>query len=40
MPADLHEEWLRVRRMIAQTILAGKEIYLICDNYSTVGFLV
>jgi hypothetical protein len=25
--------------MIAQTILAGKEIYLICGNYSTVGFL-
>jgi transposase len=30
-----HQEWLRFLRMIDQTVTAGKEIYLICDNYST-----
>jgi len=30
-----HQEWLRFLRMIDQTVSAGKEIYLICDNYST-----
>ena len=30
-----HQEWLRFLRMIDQTIPADKEIYLICDNYST-----
>jgi transposase len=30
-----HQEWLRFLRMINQTVPAGKEIYLICDNYST-----
>ena len=30
-----HQEWLRFLRMIDQTKPAGKEIYLICDNYST-----
>jgi transposase len=30
-----HQEWLRFLRMIDQTVPAGKEIYLICDNYST-----
>ena len=30
-----HQEWLRFLRMIDQTIPANKEIYLICDNYST-----
>src|SRR6202795_3561357 len=30
-----HQEWLKFLRMIDQTIPAGKEIYLICDNYST-----
>jgi transposase len=30
-----HREWLRFLRMIDQTVPAGKEIYLICDNYST-----
>jgi transposase len=30
-----HQEWLRFLRMIDQTIPAGKDIYLICDNYST-----
>jgi transposase len=30
-----HQEWLRFLRMIDQTIPAGKEIYLICDNYAT-----
>ncbi len=30
-----HQEWLRFLRMIDQTIPASKEIYLICDNYST-----
>jgi len=27
-----HQEWLRFLRMIDQTVPAGKEIYLICDN--------
>jgi transposase len=30
-----HQEWLRFLRMIDRTVPAGKEIYLICDNYST-----
>jgi transposase len=30
-----HQEWLKFLRMIDQTVAAGKEIYLICDNYST-----
>src|SRR5665213_341469 len=30
-----HQEWLRFLRMIDQTVPAGKEVYLICDNYST-----
>jgi transposase len=30
-----HQEWLKFLRMINQTIPADKEIYLICDNYST-----
>jgi transposase len=30
-----HQEWLRFLRMIDQTIPAKKQIYLICDNYST-----
>jgi transposase len=30
-----HQEWLRFLRMIDQTVPADKEIYLICDNYST-----
>jgi transposase len=30
-----HQEWLRFLRMIDKTIPAGKEIYLICDNYAT-----
>src|SRR6266496_24147 len=30
-----HQEWLRFLRMIDQTIPASREIYLICDNYST-----
>src|SRR5271154_1937096 len=30
-----HQEWLRFLRMIDQTIPADKDIYLICDNYST-----
>ena len=30
-----HQEWLRFLRMIDQTVPVGKEIYLICDNYST-----
>jgi transposase len=30
-----HQEWLKFLRMIDQTIPADKEIYLICDNYST-----
>ena len=30
-----HQEWLRFLRMIDQTKPASKEIYLICDNYST-----
>jgi transposase len=30
-----HQEWLRFLRMIDQTVPAEKEIYLICDNYST-----
>jgi transposase len=30
-----HQEWLKFLRMIDQTVPAGKEIYLICDNYST-----
>jgi transposase len=30
-----HQEWLRFLRMIDQTIPAEKQIYLICDNYST-----
>jgi transposase len=30
-----HQEWLKFLRMIDQTIAADKEIYLICDNYST-----
>ena len=30
-----HQEWLRFLRIIDQTIPAGKEIYLICDNYAT-----
>ena len=30
-----HREWLRILRMIDQTVPAGKEIYPICDNYST-----
>ena len=32
-----HQEWLKFLRMIDQTVPAGKEIYLICDNYSTTG---
>ena len=30
-----HQEWLSFLRMIDQTIPANKDIYLICDNYST-----
>src|ERR1035437_6345655 len=30
-----HQEWLKFLRMIDQTVPADKEIYLICDNYST-----
>jgi transposase len=30
-----HQEWLRFLRMIDQTVPRNKEIYLICDNYST-----
>ena len=30
-----HQEWLRFLRMIDQTVPPDKEIYLICDNYST-----
>jgi transposase len=30
-----HQEWLRFLRLIDQTVPAGKEIYLICDNYAT-----
>ncbi len=30
-----HQEWLRFLRMIDRTVPAGKEIYLICDNYAT-----
>ena len=30
-----HQEWLKFLRMINQTIPADKEIYLICDHYST-----
>jgi transposase len=30
-----HQEWLRFLRMIDRTVAAGKEIYLICDNYAT-----
>ena len=30
-----HQEWLRFLRMIDQTVPAGKQIYLICDNYAT-----
>ena len=30
-----HQEWLKFLRMIDQTIPANKDIYLICDNYST-----
>ena len=30
-----HQEWLKFLRMINQTIPANKDIYLICDNYST-----
>jgi transposase len=30
-----HQEWLKFLRMIDQTVAADKEIYLICDNYST-----
>ena len=30
-----HQEWLHFLRMIDQTVPAGKEIYLICDNYAT-----
>jgi hypothetical protein len=36
MPAEArHQEWLTFLRMIDQTLPADKEIYLICDNYST-----
>jgi len=30
-----HQEWLRFLRMIDQTVAPNREIYLICDNYST-----
>jgi transposase len=30
-----HQEWLKFLRMIDQTVPGEKEIYLICDNYST-----
>jgi len=30
-----HQEWLKFLRMIDQTVAEDKEIYLICDNYST-----
>src|SRR6266436_2387528 len=30
-----HQEWLRFLRMIDQTVPAGKQIHIICDNYST-----
>jgi len=30
-----HQKWLRFLRMIDGTVPAGKEIYLICDNYAT-----
>ena len=30
-----HQEWLKFLRMINQTVPTNKEIYLICDNYST-----
>jgi transposase len=30
-----HQEWLKFLRLIDQTMSADKQIYLICDNYST-----
>jgi len=30
-----HQEWLKFLRLIDQTVPTDKEIYLICDNYST-----
>jgi transposase len=30
-----HQEWLRFLRMIDKAVPAGKQIYLICDNYAT-----
>jgi transposase len=30
-----HQEWLKFLRMIDQTVAEDKDIYLICDNYST-----
>jgi hypothetical protein len=33
-----HQEWLRFLRGIGQTVPAGNEIYLICDNYATYKY--
>ncbi len=30
-----HQEWLKFLRMIDQTVADGKQIHIICDNYST-----
>ena len=30
-----HQEWLKFLRMIDQTVAAGKQIHIICDNYAT-----
>ena len=30
-----HQEWLKFLRMIDQTVAAGKQIHIICDNYGT-----
>ena len=30
-----HQEWLRFLRLIDQTVAAGKQVHIICDNYAT-----
>ena len=30
-----HQEWLKFLRMIDQTVAAGKQVHIICDNYAT-----
>jgi transposase len=30
-----HQEWLKFLRMLDQTVAVGKQIHIICDNYST-----